>query len=170
MSSGGGDFALDRLIPDCVKFINLGQKIEIRNPQAVRPWQFVLEPLSGYLLLGQKLLEQGNEYAQGFNFGPREDSVLTVAQVAQLIVDKYGKGHIEVIKKDNLHEAELLMLNIDKAQKVLGWTPSYNADKAIVETVLWYKHFYLKDTDMYKLTLNQIIEYEKSIKWEAVYR
>ena len=123
--------------------------------------------MSGYLLLGQKLLEEGNKFAQGFNFGPDEESILTVAQVAQAVVEKYGKGTIEVHKKDNLHEANLLMLNIEKAQKVLGWTPSYSIDKAIEETVLWYKHFYLKNTDMYEYTLNQIKEFERAINREA---
>ena len=80
---GGGDWALDRLIPDCIRSINKEIDIEIRNPVAVRPWQHVLEPLSGYLLLGQKLLEDGQKYAEGFNFGPNEESVLTVAEVSQ---------------------------------------------------------------------------------------
>ena len=167
---GGGDWALDRLIPDCVRYINSGEKIEIRNPIAVRPWQHVLEPLSGYLLLGQKLLEEGkgkyrNAYTQGFNFGPNEKSVLKVADVAQKVCEYYGKGEVIVHKRDNLHEANLLMLNIEKAEKVLGWTPTYSADKAISETVDWYKHFYKKDADMYNFTIEQIKEYEESIKW-----
>ena len=117
---GGGDWALDRLIPDCVIAINKGEKIEIRNPIAVRPWQHVLEPLSGYLLLGQKLLEHGKKYAEGFNFGPDESNVLKVADVAQKVADFYGKGEVVVQKRDNLHEAGLLMLNIEKAERVLG--------------------------------------------------
>ena len=84
---GGGDWALDRLIPDCIRGINDGIDIEIRNPVAVRPWQHVLEPLSGYLLLGQKLLEDGQKYADGFNFGPNEESVLTVAEVAKKVTE-----------------------------------------------------------------------------------
>lgn len=166
---GGGDWALDRLIPDCVKFINAGQKIEIRNPVAVRPWQHVLEPLSGYLLLGQKLLEHGLHYADGFNFGPNEDSVLKVAEVAQKVTEFYGKGEVIVHKRDDLHEANLLMLNIEKAEKVLGWTPTYTANQAIEKTVEWYRHFYAKDTDMYKFTINQIENYEESIKWNKNY-
>lgn len=166
---GGGDWALDRLIPDCVRYINAGQKIEIRNPIAVRPWQHVLEPLSGYLLLGQKLLEDGKKYAEGFNFGPREESVLKVAEVAQMVVDDYGKGEVVVHKKDNLHEANLLMLNIEKAEKVLGWIPTYTAEVAIAKTVDWYKHFYAKDADMYEYTLKQIEEYEENIKWNKNY-
>lgn len=166
---GGGDWALDRLIPDCVRYINAGEKIEIRNPVAVRPWQNVLEPLSGYLLLGQKLLEDGKKYAEGFNFGPNEDSVLKVAEVAQMVVDNYGKGEVVVHKRDNLHEANLLMLNIEKAEKVLGWIPTYTADVAIAKTVEWYKHFYTRDTDMYEFSLKQIQEYEESIKWNKNY-
>ncbi len=162
---GGGDWALDRLIPDCVRFINKNEKIEIRNPIATRPWQHVLEPLSGYLLLGQKLLLEGKKYAQGFNFGPKEDSVLKVAQVAKKVCEYYGKGEVVVFKKDNLHEANLLMLNIDKAKEILGWEPTYSADCAIEKTVLWYKNFYNKNINMYEFTLNQIEEYEENIRW-----
>lgn len=163
---GGGDWALDRLIPDCVRNINVGEKIEIRNPVAVRPWQHVLEPLSGYLLLGQKLLEEGKTYAEGFNFGPNEESVLKVADVAQKVCEYYKKGEVVVHKWDNLHEANLLMLNIEKANKVLGWIPTYTADKAISETVDWYKHFYANDTNMYEFTIEQIKKYEENIKWK----
>lgn len=165
---GGGDWAQDRLIPDCVRSINAGQKIEIRNPVAVRPWQHVLEPLSGYLLLGEKLLCEGKKYAEGFNFGPNEDSVLKVAEVAQKVIEFYGQGEVIVHKKDDLHEANLLMLNIEKAEKVLGWTPTYTANQAIEKTVNWYKHFYNKDTDMYNFTITQIKEYEDSIKWNKI--
>lgn len=163
---GGGDWALDRLIPDCVRNINVGEKIEIRNPVAVRPWQHVLEPLSGYLLLGQKLLEEGKTYAEGFNFGPNEESVLKVADVAQKVCEYYKKGEVVVHKRDNLHEANLLMLNIEKANKVLGWIPTYTVDKAISETVDWYKHFYVNDTNMYEFTIEQIKKYEENIKWK----
>lgn len=162
---GGGDWALDRLIPDCIRAINNNEKIEIRNPIAVRPWQHVLEPLSGYLLLGEKLLEDGKIYAEGFNFGPNEDSVLKVADVAQKVIEFYGKGEVVIHKKDNLHEAGLLMLNIEKAKKVLNWSPVYTPNQAIEKTVEWYKHFYANDTDMYYFTLNQISEYTKNINW-----
>lgn len=162
---GGGDWAEDRLIPDCIRYINSGEKIEIRNPLATRPWQHVLEPLSGYLLLGQKLLEDGKKYAEGFNFGPDEESVLTVSEVAQKVCKCYGSGEVVVRKKDDLHEANLLMLNIEKAKNILGWIPTYNADEAIQKTVEWYKHFYKNDVDMYDFTMSQIEDYEDSIKW-----
>lgn len=163
---GGGDWALDRLIPDCVIAINNDEKIEIRNPIAVRPWQHVLEPLSGYLLLGQKLLEYGKQYADGFNFGPDEDSILKVADVAQKVVEFYGKGEVVVQKRDNLHEAGLLMLNIEKAANVLGWHPSLTADEAIQKTVEWYKNFYSSDIDIYNFTLKQIEDYSSKISWD----
>lgn len=166
---GGGDWALDRLIPDCIRGINDGIDIEIRNPVAVRPWQHVLEPLSGYLLLGQKLLEDGQKYADGFNFGPNEESVLTVAEVAKKVTEFYGKGKVIVGEKSPLHEAGLLMLNIEKAEKVLGWTPTYNADDTIKNTVDWYKKFYSNQENMLNFTIKQIEEYEGSIKWNKSY-
>lgn len=162
---GGGDWAEDRLVPDCIRYINSGEKIEIRNPLATRPWQHVLEPLSGYLLLGQKLLEDGEKYAEAFNFGPDEESVLTVSEVAQKVCECYGSGEVVVHKKDDLHEANLLMLNIEKAKNILGWIPTYNADEAIQKTIEWYKHFYKNDVDMYDFTMSQIEDYEDSIKW-----
>lgn len=163
---GGGDWALDRLIPDCIRAINNNEKIEIRNPIAVRPWQHVLEPLSGYLLLGEKLLESGKKYAEGFNFGPNEDSVLKVSDVVRQVIEFYGKGEVFVHKKDNLHEAGLLMLNIEKAKQILNWSPAYTPEQAIEKTVEWYKHFYDNDIDMYEFTLKQISEYMLNINWD----
>lgn len=162
---GGGDWAADRLIPDCVRAIEAGQEIEIRNPVATRPWQHVLEPLSGYLLLGHLLYTQGSKYAEGFNLGPNEGSVLTVAEVAQLAVKEYGRGSVKVHKRDDLHEANLLMLDITKAAQVLGWTPTYTAQEAIAKTIAWYKHFY-QGEPMLGFTLEQIHEYEGRIPWK----
>lgn len=166
---GGGDWALDRLIPDCIRSIYSNKDIEIRNPIAVRPWQHVLEPLSGYLLLGEKLMEAGKKYADGFNFGPREESVLTVAEVAKRVCEIYGKGRVFVGERSPLHEASLLMLNIEKAEEILGWTPAYSADEAISETVSWYKHFYEGSEGLYDFTMNQIAKYEGKIKWNKNY-
>lgn len=161
---GGGDWAEDRLIPDCVRFINENKPIEIRNPLAIRPWQHVLEPLSGYLILGQKLYEEGEKYAQAFNFGPGASSVLTVADVAKKVVENYGKGVVIINKNDDLHEANLLMLSAEKAREYLNWMPKYNADEAIQKTVEWYKRFY-NGENMVDFSLNQIKEYqEKSDK------
>lgn len=167
---GGGDWAIDRLVPDCIKSINKNKKIEIRNPIAVRPWQHVLEPLSGYLLLGQKLLEKGDEYADGFNFGPNEESVVSVSDIAQMVCKYYGKGEVVVGERSPLHEAGLLMLNIKKAQNVLGWTPTLNINEAVKNTVDWYKHFYNNDVDMYGYSIEQINGYEKKISWDKLYQ
>ncbi len=162
---GGGDWAADRLIPDCVRSIEEGKEIEIRNPVATRPWQHVLEPLSGYLLLGHLLYTQGQQYAEGFNLGPNQSSVLTVAEVAQMAVKEYGCGSVKVHKRDDLHEANLLMLDITKAQEVLGWTPTYSAQEAIAKTIAWYKRFY-QGEPMLDFTLEQIHEYEGRIPWK----
>ena len=162
---GGGDWALDRLIPDCVRAIEAGEEIEIRNPVATRPWQHVLEPLSGYLLLGHLLYTQGSKYAEGFNLGPNAESVLTVAEVAQLAVKEYGRGSVKVHKKDDLHEANLLMLDITKAEQVLGWVPTYTAQEAVAKTIAWYKRFY-QGEPMLAFTLQQIHEYEERILWK----
>ncbi|MBO4675301.1 MAG: CDP-glucose 4,6-dehydratase [Elusimicrobiaceae bacterium] len=164
---GGGDWATDRLIPDCVRNIEAGEKIVIRCPQAIRPWQHVLEPLSGYLLLGHLLYTQGKKYAEGFNLGPQQSSILTVEDVSKLVIAEYGKGSLKIATKDNLHEANLLMLDITKAKKILGWVPTYTAKEAIVKTVLWYKKFYEGKTDMASFTLQQIKEYTASLKWKS---
>ena len=162
---GGGDWAADRLIPDCVRNIEKGLEIEIRHPMSTRPWQHVLEPLSGYLLLGHLLYTQGNKYAECFNLGPNPDSTLTVAEVTEQVVKEYGKGTLKVHKRDDLHEANLLMLDISKAARVLGWRPAYTAQQAIAETVAWYKCFYKGET-MRAFTLQQIEKYEDHIPWK----
>ena len=160
---GGGDWALDRLIPDCVRCIENNLDIELRNPDAIRPWQHVLEPLSGYLTLGARLLEGQREFAQAFNFGPEESNALTVIEMAKKLCEIYGKGKVIVNKTESVHEAGILMLDITKAKAELGWSPVYNADKALEKTAQWYKHFYDKDVDMFEFTLSQIKEYESEM-------
>ena len=164
---GGGDWALDRLVPDCVRAIEMNQTIEIRNPHATRPWQHVLEPLSGYLLLGHLLLTEGKKYAEGFNLGPDNKSILTVAEVAKQVVENYGKGEIKVHKKDNLHEANLLTLDITKACEILHWVPSLSAEQAIQKTVAWYKNFY-QGANMEDFSITQIKEYEANLLWNKI--
>ena len=158
---GGGDWAIDRLIPDCIKSINSGNVIEIRNPDSVRPWQHVLEPLYGYLLLGEKLLSGNKNCEDSFNFGPDENSIIKVRKIANDLVKYYGAGEIIYNKTDDLHEANLLVLNTDKARKILGWKPKYNIDESLKSTVDWYKNFYDKSTDMYEFTMRQIQNYEE---------
>lgn len=161
---GGGDWAKDRLIPDCINAIRQGETIFIRNPLATRPWQFVLEPLVGYLRLGQMLFEQGAKYADGFNFGPYASSVVKVCEVAQKVVDVWGKGKVEVGSSDGLHEATLLQLHIEKADKILGVRPVYDVDAAIKVTTEWYKQHYTTKTDMYEFSQMQIDEFLSEAK------
>ena len=152
---GGGDWAIDRIIPDCIRAIELNNPIEIRNPNAVRPWQHVLEPISGYLLLAQKMLENPIRYSEAWNFGPYLESVVKVKEIAEMIIYFYGIGEIEYIsEKDQLHEAELLNLDISKAMFSLGWKPTLDVEKTIEMTVDWYKR-YMKE-DIYRLCVNQI--------------
>ncbi len=155
---GGGDWALDRIIPDCVRAVNSGVDIEIRNPVAVRPWQHVLEPLSGYLMLGERLLNGEKNFASAFNFGPEPSNVLTVAELAGKFVELYGRGRVIVGEKSPLHEAGLLMLSIEKARADLGWSPKYDTQTALQKTVDWYKNFY-DGADMFNFTINQIKDY-----------
>ncbi len=162
---GGGDWAQDRIIPDCIRSIERGEDIILRNPNAIRPWQFVLEPLGAYLLLAQRLYENGEKYAESFNFGPNENSRLTVKEIAQKVCDLYGKGRVIVKENSELHEAGLLFLNTEKAQKVLGWTSMFTTDEAVQKTVEWYKRFYLKDKNLLDFTLEQIEDYERKIPW-----
>ena len=133
---GGGDWAKDRIIPDCIRAIESGDEIEIRNPMAIRPWEHVLEPLSGYLLLGQKLKEEPLKYSGGWNFGPELDSIIPVWEVAQKIVEFYGQGKV-TDKSDakKVHEANLLALDISKAKFKLGWDPTLNIEDTLKLTV-----------------------------------
>lgn len=136
---GGGDWALDRIIPDCIKALEKNQPIVIRNPHATRPWQHVLEPLSGYLLLGAKLYEQPKVYSGGWNFGPTTKSIRTVKDLAEKVIEVYGKGEIDIQFDSNAnHEASILHLNCDKSNTKLEWFPLWDFDKTIENTVNWY--------------------------------
>ena len=152
---GGGDWSLDRIIPDCIRALEKGEAIRIRNPKAIRPWEHVLEPLSGYLLLGQKIYEEPSKYCEGWNFGPNLDSIVSVWKIGEKIIKYYGSGELEdKSKKDELHEAKLLALDITKARFNLGWKPRWDIDKAIEKTVEWYKKY--SNEDIYELCIKQI--------------
>lgn len=152
---GGGDWSLDRIIPDCIRALEKGEAIRIRNPKAIRPWEHVLEPLSGYLLLGKKMYEEPSKYCEGWNFGPSLDSIVPVWEIGEKIIKYYGSGELEdKSKKDELHEAKLLALDITKARFNLGWKPRWDIDKAIEKTVEWYKKY--SNEDVYELCIKQI--------------
>lgn len=156
---GGGDWALDRIIPDCIKALEADQPIEIRNPNAIRPWQHVLEPLSGYLCLAKKAFELPDVYAEAWNFGPKLDSVATVWDVAKKVIAEYGSGDlIDASDKQKVHEAHLLMLDISKAIFKLKWEPKLNIDETIALTVNWYKRY--KIEPVYELCIGQIVFFE----------
>ncbi len=152
---GGGDWAKDRIIPDCIRALETTKIIDIRSPKAVRPWEHVLEPLSGYMLLAQKMWDNPTEYCEGWNFGPESDNVLTVWDVASAIIEDFGFGELrDVSNPDDLHEANLLMLNINKAKERLGWCPRLTAKETVALTSDWYKRY--KTKNVYNLCVEEI--------------
>ena len=152
---GGGDWAKDRIIPDCIRALEAGKPIEIRSPKAVRPWEHVLEPLSGYMLLAQKMWEHPTEYCEGWNFGPEQESVLTVWEVATAMIENFGYGELKDVSDPKaLHEANLLMLDITKAKTHLGWKPRLDAKRTAILTSDWYKRY--KNEDVYSICVEEI--------------
>lgn len=157
---GGGDWALDRIIPDCFKALEAGKPIEIRSPKAIRPWQHVLEPLNGYMLLASRMWNEPTKYCEGWNFGPRTESISTVWDVASMVIENYGSGKLKDLSTPNaLHEAKLLMLDISKAKFRLGWEPRMDIKQCLALTVDWYKRY--SDKDVYDLCVGQIEKYLK---------
>ena len=160
---GGGDWALDRIIPDCIRALEMHQPIEIRSPRSVSPWEHVLEPLSGYMLLAQKMWNAPTEYCEGWNFGPEAESVSTVWDVATALVNNYGYGKLkDVSNPNNLHEAKLLMLNIDKAKTRLGWRPRMNMKECISLVADWYKRYPKENVyDLCVEEINKFLDYNE---------
>jgi CDP-glucose 4,6-dehydratase len=137
---GGGDWAIDRIVPDCVRAIQSDMPILLRNPEATRPWQHVLEPLAGYLLLSARLYEEPKNWGGSWNFGPSTNEVRTVKNVAEVIVSYIGKGRVEVVGSQmQVHEARLLQLNCDKANQLLGWQSRWQVHQTLEATATWYK-------------------------------
>lgn len=159
---GGGDWADDRLIPDIVRAIIQGQPVNIRNPLATRPWQHVLEPLSGYLILAQKLHEEGPTYAEGWNFGPNDEDAKPVQWIVEKLTQSWGNGASWTMDKGtHPHEAHYLKLDCSKAKSRLDWYPRWNLDEALDKIVSWNRA-YLRGEDMREYTLGQINEYMDS--------
>ncbi len=137
---GGGDWAQDRIIPDCVRAIEARKVIELRNPSATRPWQHVLEPISGYLLLGGNMYSAPETYRGAWNFGPSSSESLTVGEVAHKMVEIFEQGSVSAPEAVvHQHEAQLLQLNCDKAHQLLKWQPRWGAMRTLTETAGWYK-------------------------------
>lgn len=160
---GGGDWATDRLVPDVMRAALDGTPVTLRNPTSVRPWQHVLEPLSGYLMLGAKLLsEDARDFAEGWNFGPNADSFVEVAAIARAVLGAWG-SHASGIefsaRSDDPHEASMLTLDSSKARTRLGWKPRLSASQAIEMTAEWYRAFAAGDRDMRLFSEQQIAAY-----------
>jgi CDP-glucose 4,6-dehydratase len=159
---GGGDWAADRLIPDILRAFEQSQPIIIRNPHATRPWQHVLEPLSGYLALAERLYTGGQECAEGWNFGPKDDDAKAVQWIVEHLVNSWGNG--ASWQQDggvHPHEANYLKLDISKAKARLGWQPRWALGTALQATTYWHQKW-LAGTDMRAVTLEQINKYQLS--------
>lgn len=155
---GGGDWNQDRIIPDIIRSLSSGKPVNIRNPNAVRPWQHVLESLSGYLLLGARLHEDPM-FSGAYNFGPEEDDHLPVSKLVETAISCWGSGNwINATDATQPHEAGLLQLDINKAKNELNWKPKLNSKEAIEWTINWYKQ---KDEDKFAYTLKQIKSYQQ---------
>jgi len=162
---GGGDWAENRLIPDLVRSA-IGEKIAVlRMPHAIRPWQHVLNPLAGYLLLGQRLLEDRAEFAESWNFGPDQSDHWTVNEVVQHAQRNWDKIRYESIPDAESREVPLLTLNVQKARRKLGWKPGWNLREGIEQTISWYRRF-CEHGEV--LTLGQIAEFE--VRFESMIR
>ena len=156
---GGGDWAEDRLLPDLVTACAKAERIKIRYPHAIRPWQHVLEPLSGYLRLAECLYQQPDHYAEAWNFGPNDGEAKSVAWIADEVIQRWGgKSRWEQVESQVVHEATYLTLNCTKAREKLQWQPKWTIQQALQATIAWYQAFY-RDDDMQALTLKQIREY-----------
>lgn len=161
---GGGDWAVDRIVPDCLRAIGAGKPVVLRNPNATRPWQHVLEPLAGYLLLAARLREQPMAYAGAWNFGPPSSEVRTVLEVAEHIVGRFGRGSV-VIESSLVkqHEANQLQLNCDKASQLLGWQPRWNVEQTLTATADWYKAV-MDGAEASAVTQQQLRDYFPELK------
>jgi len=159
---GGGDWATDRLVPDCIRAVLKGEKVLVRNPQAIRPWQHVLEPLSGYLVLAQKLYQEGSRYAGAWNFGPDDNDAKPVEWLVKDLCAKWGGNASYLIDTGkHPHEAHYLKLDCTKAKAELGWQPRWGLGKAIDSIVAWTQT-YRQGHDVKQACLKQIEEYSKT--------
>jgi len=156
---GGGDWAADRLIPDIIRSLLAGEAVRIRNPHAIRPWQHVLEPLSGYLTLAQKLYEEGAGYAEGWNFGPADSDAWPVERIVQRMCRQWGtEARYEIDRGEHPHEAHYLKLDCSKARSCLDWSPRWNLEKALDTIIAWTESYRAGD-NLQQVCLEQIAEY-----------
>ncbi len=156
---GGGDWSANRLIPDGIRSLLSGKSIYLRNPKFNRPWQHVLEPLFGYLLLAQRQYFKPKKYSDAWNFGTKNNSVKSVREITEYIISCWGSGKIRYNKKIKYYEQKNLQLDIKKAKNKLNWYPIYSVEKAVKITTEWYKEVYKNKKDPLKVTIKQIIGY-----------
>ncbi len=163
---GGGDWAEDRIVPDCIRALTQEKPITIRNPHAIRPWQFVLDPLSGYLLIALKMKENPEIFEEAWNFGPYHSNAVDVQTLTEKILREWGSGTWKgkTHNKKDPHEARYLKLDIAKSMTRIGWKPVYDIDVAIQKTLDWYKKFYSGDVEMYTFSREQIQNYMHDAK------
>lgn len=154
---GGGDWGKHRIIPDIVRAINSNNTVKLRNPNSVRPWQFVLEPIYGMLLLAKDMYENP-KFSGAWNFGPESKAARTVVSLTENFIKYYGTGKYEIQETSNFNESGYLQIDISKAKKELGWLPRYDLEESLRKTSDWYKSYYASE-EMDKFTENQINEY-----------
>ena len=162
---GGGDWADDRLIPDILRSFERKDPIVVRNPKATRPWQHVLEPLSGYLILAQKLYKNQERYAEGWNFGPNDDDAKPVDWILDKMIAKWPNSSWEVDDNSNPHEAGFLKLDISKAKLQLGWQPVWGLSNTLERIIAWHKAW-LSQEDMQTVSFKEIEEYMRGMNNE----
>jgi CDP-glucose 4,6-dehydratase len=162
---GGGDWADDRLIPDILRSFEKGNSVVIRNPKATRPWQHVLEPLSGYLILAEKLYKNQKEYAEGWNFGPDEKDVKPVGWILDKMISKWPNSSWELDQNSNPHEAGFLQLDISKVKARLDWSPTWGLNRTLEKIIDWHKAWLNKE-DVQAICLAEIEEYMKDMNNE----
>ncbi len=166
---GGGDWGKDRIVPDCMRALSRGEAISLRSPAAVRPWQYVLEPLSGYLRLGTLMYKDDTSYSSPWNFGPDNEIVITVEELVKLVIEYYGSGAYTRDASGHPHEVNFLRLDASQAHTKLGWQLVYNVHTAIAHTVGWYKNFYagMGREELYRFTVREIQEYTSLMREEG---
>ena len=161
---GGGDWSENRLIPDVVNFLNKNKTINVRNPNFNRPWQHVLEPLNGYLILAEKLYKKPKKYSGPWNFGTKKNTTTSVLSVVKKIIKIWGSGKIKFKTKQKYYEQTNLQLNIEKSVKILKWQPKFSIFKSIKVTIDWYKKVLSNENNAEEITKKQINEYMNEFK------
>ena len=165
---GGGDWAKDRIVPDCMRSWSKAETVEIRNPYATRPWQHVLEPLSGYLTLAKMQTKKESLNHESFNFGPRQDVNQNVLRLVEEFSKYWDSGSWKVHEDKAKPEAGLLKLNCDKAQAMLDWRAILSFEETIKFTGEWYKTYFEEEVDLYGFTIGQINDYSQKAKKQGL--